>query len=106
MPKIVIQNLHQKEVYFTNNAKSVLRILHLNNIDWLHSCGGKGKCTTCKMIVRKGMEQLNPQTASEEAYMKEQLLFENERLACQAIPTGDLIILVPEETKLPHIKYS
>jgi len=106
MPKIIIQNLNQKEVIYLYNDKSVLKILHENYIDWLHSCGGKGNCTTCKMIVLSGMKELNPYTPPEKGYTEQKLLAKDERLACQAVPSGDLIILVPEENKLPHIKYS
>jgi len=57
------------------------------------------------MIVNSGMELLSPLSESELQYQAMDLLGLNERLACQVIPSGVLSILVPEENKLPHIKY-
>jgi len=58
------------------------------------------------MIVFRGMEALTSPSVPEMQYRALYLLNDNERLACQAIPSGDLSILVPEENKLPHIEYS
>ena len=30
--------------------------------DWMHACGAKGRCTTCRVRVRAGMENLGPLT--------------------------------------------
>ncbi|HRI78138.1 MAG TPA: 2Fe-2S iron-sulfur cluster-binding protein [Cyclobacteriaceae bacterium] len=107
MVKIVIENLGQKEVNITDTDKSVLHQLHAHFIDWMHACGGKGRCTTCKMTVIAGKEHLSPLTHAEKKYAKEGLLKEDERLACQVtIRSGSLIIRVPEESKLPHVHYT
>jgi 2Fe-2S ferredoxin len=106
MVKIIIENLGQKELSLAELNKTALYQLHTNYIDWMHSCGGKGRCTTCKMIVLKGMEHLSGQTHAEKKYELEGLLNENERLACQVRVNGDITIRVPDESKLPHVKYS
>ncbi len=105
MVKIVIENLGVKEVVTNDVSRSVLAILHSHFIDWMHTCGGKGRCTTCKMIVKKGGENLSGLTVAERKYQREGALIIGERLACQSKLVGDIVIRVPEESKLPHIVY-
>jgi ferredoxin, 2Fe-2S len=106
MVKIIIENLGQKELAATASNKTALQHFHSHFVDWMHSCGGKGRCTTCKMIVVKGMDQLGPQTAAEKDYLRQGLLDANERLACQAKVLGDIRVRVPDDSKLPHVRYS
>jgi len=106
MVKIIIENLGQKELSVNPSGLSVLGHLQANSIDWMHACGGKGRCTTCRMIVLSGDEGLGEVTAAEEKYRKAGLLLQNERLACQVKPTADLMVKVPDDAKLPHMVYS
>ena len=106
MVKIVIENLGKKELQVNDFSLPVLRHLHGHFVDWMHSCGGKGRCTTCKMIVLSGMENLSSPTAAEEHYRSEGALMENERLTCQAFISGDILVRVPDEFKLPHVRYT
>ena len=106
MVKIVIENLAQKELSSLNSSDSVLNVLQSNFIDWMHACGGKGRCTTCKMIVRVGMENLSPLTPAEIKYRNLRQLAENERLACQTKVLGVCLIRVPDESKMPHVVYT
>ncbi len=53
-----------------------------------HVCGGKGKCSTCRVLVHEGAEHLSP-TSEREASLSERMHFPpNVRLACQARATG------------------
>lgn len=106
MVKIVIENLAQKELSPVDPSKSILNVLQSNFIDWMHACGGKGRCTTCKMIVVEGMDQLSPLTPAEVKYRSLGHLAENERLACQTRTVGSCRIRVPEESKMPHMEYT
>ncbi len=106
MVKIVIENLAQKEVFGIGQRTSVLKLLQSNYIDWMHACGAKGRCTTCKCIVLEGMESLSAETKPELKYRAQGVLRKNERLACQVTITGDVRISVPEEYKLPHLHYT
>ena len=105
MVKIVIENLGGKEVVSNDRPLSALAIILGNSIDWMHACGGKGRCTTCKMIVMKGSQNLGEMTPSELAYLRQGALSKQERLACQSLVHGDIVIRVPEEGKLPHLMY-
>lgn len=107
MPKIVITNIDNKIISTNENSTTVLKVLHENFVDWMHACGGKGRCTTCKMIVVEGMENLGSLTDHEKRFKEMNALKENERLTCQCLlEKGEIIIKVPETGKLPHIRYS
>lgn len=104
--KITIENLGQKEVPVNPPGQSALLCFQQARIDWMHSCGGKGRCTTCKMIVLEGMENLSNESPAEKNYERQGLLRENERLACQVRVLGDIRIRVPAASKLPHVQYT
>ncbi len=106
MAVIVIKNLKEKTLEVQDFSKTILQHVQQNNLDWMQACGGKGRCTTCKVIVLQGVENLEPKTQPELQYESQGLLINNERLSCQAKIKGSITILVPEEGQLPHIKYS
>lgn len=106
MVKIVIENLGKKELLVNDLSQSVLRQAHYHFVDWMHACGGKGRCTTCKMIIVAGSQNLSAVTEAEMKYRRQQTLGENERLACQTLVSGDIVVRIPDENKFPHMKYS
>ncbi len=106
MVKIVIENLAKKEVQTNDLSKSLLVTLQQHHIDWMHACGGKGRCTTCKLVITQGSENFLQLTEAETKYALQGQLASNERLACQAKIVGDVVIMVPEEGKLPHLTYN
>lgn len=106
MVKIVIENLEQKEIMSNDTRRPLLQLIHQAGVDWMTGCGGKGRCTTCKAIVVSGGENLTSVTPAELRYRAMGALVSNERLTCQARVTGDIRIRVPDEYKLPHMKYS
>ncbi|MBC6400759.1 MAG: (2Fe-2S)-binding protein [Ekhidna sp.] len=104
MIKIVITNLQSKIIQNNEKKESLLNIL-LKETDWMHACGGKGKCTTCKARVLEGAENVTPYTPVEKQYLKQNKLQENERLACQVALKGNVVLEVPKGTQLPHLSY-
>jgi len=106
MAEIIIQNLGQKHIAGVTGEKPILQHLHQAGIDWMHACGGKGRCTTCSLIVVSGLENMQPLSAAEQKYRTTGQLRENERLACQAKTDADLTIRVPAAYQLPHLRYS
>lgn len=106
MAVIVIANWAEKTLKITDFSKTLLQHLHSHQLDWMHACGAKGKCTTCKVIVIQGQHQFQPLTAAEQRYRLIGALKDFERLSCQAKIRGDITIAVPEEYKLSHINYS
>ena len=105
MPLVVIANLNSKSIHCDDKRERLLNIL-LSETDWMHACGGKGRCTSCKAKVIEGAENLTPKTRPEEQYMKLNKLQGDERLTCQAYLAGDVVLRVPQETQLPHLTYT
>ncbi|MEN2284007.1 2Fe-2S iron-sulfur cluster-binding protein [Algoriphagus sp. SE2] len=107
MPRIVIQNLFNREINSKATDRKVIELIHENGIDWMHACGKKGRCTTCKIILVEGGENLSPHTPAEEKFANQGRLKPNERLSCQAtLCKGELIVRVAEINKFPHLDYS
>ena len=106
MPLITVENLHSKTIDCQSKKERLLDIL-LSETDWMHACGGKGRCTTCKAEFIKGIESLGELTDAERKFSSAGKLNPNERLTCQVFPNQmDLVINVPESSKLPHLSYS
>ena len=106
MALIVIENLAKKTIQIQDFSKVLLWHFQRNGIDWMQACGGKGRCTTCSVQIINGIENLEPKTPAEFRYENQGLLKNNERLACQLKVKGDVKVTVPDEYKLPHLKYS
>jgi len=106
MALIVIRNLYEKSISTQDFSKTLLKHIQDAGIDWMHACGGKGRCTTCKAIVVRGSENMNPRTDVEIRYANRGELGTNERLVCQVEIQGDVVIEVPESGKMPHMQYS
>ncbi|HRJ31509.1 MAG TPA: 2Fe-2S iron-sulfur cluster-binding protein [Cyclobacteriaceae bacterium] len=104
MARIVIRNLG-KSFESSDFSKSLLALIHEQGIDWMHACGGKGRCTTCKAIVLEGESMLTEYTTAEVRYQKQGLLRSGERLACQVKIKGDIVVEVPDTGKFPHMTY-
>ena len=106
MPKIVIKNMDGAAIKYHDPAQAILKVLHANHIDWMHACGGKGRCTTCSMIIIAGEDELSDPSPAEQKFMDMGRLQANRRLACQTKCTGEVEIAVPDLYKLPHLSYS
>jgi 2Fe-2S ferredoxin len=106
MASIMIENLSKKTLQVSDLTKTLLQHFHDNQVDWMHACGAKGRCTTCKVIIKEGQGNFNPPTKAEQIYRQLGALNSLERLACQAKISGNVIINVPKEYQLPHLRYS
>jgi len=56
-------------------------------------CGGRGRCTTCRIRVLRGVETLPPPSASEQALLDRLHAGPSVRLACQLRPRSDTAVL-------------
>ena len=106
MPKITIRNLNNKYVEVNDDSQSILDAILAEHIDWMHACGGNGRCTTCKMVMHTGQESLGPDSEAETKLRKLGRLADNERLACQCSLQADIEISVAEKNKFPHMTYT
>jgi ferredoxin, 2Fe-2S len=106
MARIMIENLFKITLEVTDHTKTLLEHFQDHGIDWMHACGGQGRCTTCKVIVQEGQSNFQGLTRPEKSYFAEGALNAHERLACQSKISGDVCLLVPKEYQLPHLQYS
>jgi 2Fe-2S ferredoxin len=107
MVQIRIQNLGNRSIESKAMDCKVIDLIHENGIDWMHACGKKGRCTTCKMTIVNGQENLSSETVQEHHFRELKRLLANERLACQAhLLHGVLTIRVPDSSKFPHLTYT
>ena len=53
-----------------------------------HVCGGKGRCSTCRVLIHEGDEHLSPPEARELSLQRRMRLPNRVRLACQTRVTG------------------
>ena len=104
MPKVVIAN-EKKEIEVPQGANLRCEMLKagIEVYPWLNrylNCYGHGLCGTCKVLVKKGMENLSPKTSWERLNfnfhpltMMAALGHEDElRLSCQVQVNGDCTV--------------
>ncbi|WP_426061190.1 2Fe-2S iron-sulfur cluster-binding protein [Hymenobacter sp. B1770] len=105
MALLTIENLPGAAVEVLAGT-TLLAAIQAAGHDWMHACGAKGRCTTCRLQVSSGLENLSPPSDTELRYRAAGRLLANERLTCQArLPAGAVTGRVPEATKLPHVQY-
>ena len=61
-----------------------------NKIPHLRECGGNGKCTTCRVRILEGDENLSPRTKKEKKVAEKRKWDNSIRLACQCTVQGDV----------------
>ena len=73
-----------------------------------HACGGKAKCSTCRVVVQEGEEQLSIPNKAELKLRGQKKFPENVRLACQTNVNGDGVKvqrIIRDETDLDLYVY-
>lgn len=71
-------------------------------VSFAHACGGRAKCSTCRIWVSEGLETCHDRNKVEAAMAARLGLDDHVRLACQLRPSGPLSVrrLVIDETDL------
>ena len=81
---------------------SILDVLLANGIELEHACGGNCACTTCHVVVKRGIERLSPSSDEEDDLLdKAPGLTPTSRLGCQAVvedPDAEIVVWVPRYT--------
>jgi adenylate cyclase len=72
---------------------SVLETLREHGVSHAALCGGRARCTTCRVLVTKGGEQLPAPAGLEAAALSRIGAAAGTRLACQIRPTADISIM-------------
>jgi ferredoxin len=104
MPKVTVVDFMGDLVkeFTVETGTKLLKALIDNEIDIVHSCGGKAKCTTCRFTARKGIPRKVTQ-AQKETFDRKieggQPQFDAPQvfLSCQVIVEKDMTLSVSEE---------
>lgn len=66
---------------------TLLEMSRANRIPHTALCGGRGRCTTCRVVVEEGQDLLHPPSPTEQRSLSAVGAPPNTRLACQIRPT-------------------
>jgi uncharacterized 2Fe-2S/4Fe-4S cluster protein (DUF4445 family) len=77
------------------NGTSLLQAASMAGINLVSSCGGKGTCGACKVVVFAGQ----PKIIGRGSLTREQIT-QRMCLSCQTLVTGDLTVEIPPESRL------
>lgn len=100
MPKVT--SLPDEVEFEIRGDETLLEAALRSGVTFAHACGGRAKCSTCRIWVVDGLQDCSQRTEAE-ASMAERLGFTSEvRLACQLRPGGAIRVrrLVLDETDL------
>ena len=81
----------QKEVV-CNAGNTILEATLAAGVNHMHACGGKGKCSTCRVGIIEGEEYCQPRTKKEKVIAEKLKLPDQIRLACQTKLSGNIFI--------------
>jgi adenylate cyclase len=73
---------------------SVLEASRSHQMPHLSMCGGRARCSTCRIRVTSGAEHCLPPGAAEKATLTRIRAREGVRLACQLRPSGDISVVL------------
>jgi len=77
----------EEQSIYTSKGETILDAALSSGIPLFHICGGKGKCSTCRVLVISGSEFLSPPNTTEELLNMQMHFPPNVRLACQTTLT-------------------
>lgn len=100
MPKV--KSSPDEQVFDVNPDESLLAAGLRSGIAFAHACGGRAKCSTCRISITDGLQNCSHRTQVEQAMADRLGLTDDVRLACQLRPQGPISIrrLVLDETDL------
>ncbi|HEY5594283.1 MAG TPA: 2Fe-2S iron-sulfur cluster-binding protein [Nitrospiria bacterium] len=78
--------------------KTVLEAAELLGVDLAHECGGFATCSTCRVVVEDGHENLSEIEFDEENMLEVAALLPPHRLSCQAKILGNVTIRIPGDS--------
>jgi adenylate cyclase len=72
---------------------TLLEASHLYGIPHAAVCGGRGRCSTCRVLITQGLEMLAPPSSSEQAVLARVNAGPRVRLACQVRPDQNISVV-------------
>jgi adenylate cyclase len=90
-----------------SEQETILQALLRRSVPQAHVCGGKARCSTCRLLVLKGLENCSPRQAKEQRIAERLHFPPNIRLACQTHVSGPVqirrLILDEEDLELSSL---
>lgn len=97
MPKVTFLHPEGKSGEVTRGL-SLLQASEALGFRLNHDCGGNASCTTCRVEVQVGEQNLSEIDFDEQDLLDREALSERwHRLGCQARVLGDVVVRVPEQ---------
>lgn len=90
MPTITFQN--DAVIEEDDLSLSILEIALKHNIPHIHVCGGKARCSTCRIAIHQGLENVLPKNTLEQQISEKKGLEHHIRLACQTRIKGPVTL--------------
>ncbi len=90
MPRIVFQNdaiIEEEDL-----TLSLLEMALKHGIPHMHTCGGKARCSTCRLIIQQGLENIVPRNDLEQKLAEKKGMEDCIRLACQTRIKGPITL--------------
>jgi ferredoxin len=85
----------------TDAGKTLLEISRAAGIPHASVCGGRGRCSTCRVRIENGGGGLPPPVGAEAITLRSIEAPETVRLACQIRPTADLTVAIISNPATP-----
>ena len=102
MPRITAETAAGEQAFEAGEGRKLVLAIEDNGIDILHRCGGKAKCTTCRVEVLAG-DPGEMGEAERTRLAAETGLAENIRLSCQVRVVDGLRVRVIRQASVDGI---
>lgn len=76
----------------SSDVDTILEVTLRAGIPHTHVCGGRARCSTCRVYVIDGVQNLEPRNEKERSLSETLKLPDDIRLACQTRITGDIAV--------------
>jgi len=102
MPKVSFQSIGRSgEV---TDGTNLLQAAEQMGLELRHDCGGFANCSTCRVVIESGIENLTEIEFDEENMLDVAELVPPYRLACQAKVYGDVVVKIPEAETVQDVR--
>ncbi len=92
MPGVTVTIQPDRRTVTVEPGNVLLRAAHAEGVDVTATCGGRGRCTSCRVKVLEGVAP--PGTINDQLQLGDDLVREGYRLACQLAPTEPLVVQI------------
>jgi len=84
------------------DGEVLLDHLLVQGVDIAHDCGGVLACTSCRVVIREGLDHLKAPSNDELDLLDRADSMDNDRLACQVRGAAELLVEIPRSEAPVH----